>query len=160
MLRFIRNHSASIAILILVAVSVGGIFYAYVKAESERRGREMLRSSGSAPVALLNETDFDWGEIDRSAIAKQDFIIRNSGKSDLTIEEIVTSCSCTTAELLLEGRNATLPAVLLPNGNGIIHVEFDPDAHDSRGSTNRAVRIETNDPDRPFLVINLHAYVR
>ena len=120
----------------------------------------MLRESGNAPVALLNVTEFDWGEIDRTQIVEQDFIISNSGRSNLTITKIVTSCGCTTAELQLKGQGIKLPSVIPPNGKGIIHVEFDPDAHDSRGNTKRAVRIETNDPDNPFLVINLHANVR
>ena len=160
MIRFIRHHSASIAALDLAIIAIGGIASAYMKAEIEREEREVLRTSGRAPAAALNVTEFDWGEISRTQIAQQDFLISNRGNADLTISTIATSCGCTTAQLRLDGNSAELPAILPPNRQGVIHVEFDPDAHDARGDTERAVRIETNDPDQPFLVINLHAYVR
>jgi len=160
MIRFIRHHSASIAALILAIIAIGGIASAYMKAEIEREEREVLRTSGRAPVAVLNVTEFDWGEISRTQIAQQDFLISNRGNLDLTISTIVTSCGCTTAQLRIDGNATALPAALPPSRQGVIHIEFDPDAHDARGDTERAVRIETNDPDQPFLVINLHAYVR
>jgi len=161
---FLRQHSAAAAVLVLVLISLGGILVAYRQSEADRDARSALNSAdGSAPTAVLDATDFDWGEIGRTQIVEHDFTLRNTGlqgTADLVVSEIVTSCGCTTAELRLNGASAVLPANIPPGDSGIVHVVFDPDAHDSRGATERAVRIETNDPRHPFLVITLHAYVR
>jgi len=92
MIRFIRHHSASIAALDLAIIAIGGIASAYMKTEIEREEREILRTSGRAPAAVLNVTEFDWGEISRTQIAQQDFLISNRGNADLTISTIATSC--------------------------------------------------------------------
>jgi len=156
----LKRHSTAIATIALLAAGAAGIVYSYQASMAGQRKREEIRKSGEVPQAVLDVTEFDWGPVDRDTIAEQSFTLRNSGNTPLEITLIVTSCGCTTAELLLGGEPVVLPAVIPPNGEGTIHVKFDPSSMDVRGNAKRAVRIETNDPDRPFLVINLQAYVR
>ena len=155
-----KRHFAGIVTLVLIIAGVGGIVSSYKKATMEQRAREAVRISGEIPQALLNETEFDWGEIDRNTIVEQSFTLSNPSNAPLEITLIVTSCGCTTAELLLEGSPVELPAAIPPGGEGIVRVAFDPASMDVRGDAKRAVRIETNDPENPFLIINLYAHVR
>lgn len=156
----LRRHFTGIVTLVLFATGAAGVAYSYTKATVEERGRETVRTSGAAPEALLEETEFDWGSIDRTTAVEQPFTLRNPSTTPLIVQSIATSCGCTTAQLLLSGTVVDLPAAIPPGGEGTVLVRFDPALHDARGETDRAVRIETNDPERPFLIINLSANVR
>jgi hypothetical protein len=156
----IHRHFAAIAASVLIVASVVGVLYAYRRSAVERAAREELREQGGAPVALLEETEFDWGEVDRNTVVEHDFLLKNPGTVPLVVTAVMTSCSCTTAELQLGGEGVSMPAEVPAGGEGVIHVELDPKLHDVRGDTERAVRIETNDPNRPFLIITLRANVQ
>ena len=155
-----RKNVATWITLLLILAALGGIVVSYQKTMVEQQKREEIRAGENVPVALLNETEFDWGEISRHAIVKQDFILSNPSSSSLEVTKIMTSCGCTTAELWVENIKLDLPASIPPRSEGIVKVAFDPAVMKSRGETKRAVRIETNDPDNPFLIINLQADVQ
>src|SRR3989338_404676 len=110
MLRLIRTHFASFAAIILLIAALGGIVYSYKQSMKELKEIDILKQSGAAPSALLEVTDFDWGEIGLDKVVSQDFVIKNPSSNPLTIKEIATSCGCTTAVLALNGIEAELPA--------------------------------------------------
>lgn len=160
MLHILKQHFAGAVAIALAVAAIAGITFAYRNTSTRERERNALRGIGSTPTAVLSATKFDWGDINRNTIVEASFMLRNEGTAVLNVTFLATSCSCTTAELLIDDAPAPIPAVIPSGGNGVIRVTFDPAAHESRGVTERAVRIETNDPDNPFLVITLHAYVR
>ena len=144
----------------LLLIALIGIVVSYQRTISEQARRSELLLQGNVPVALLDITEFDWGEVSRGSPVEQDFILSNPSATELEITKIMTSCACTTAALWLDGAELGLPAQIPSQGTGIVRVIFDPDFMKSRGVVKRAVRIETNDPVNPFLIINLQANVR
>lgn len=148
------------AAVVLVVISFLGIIYSYQNSVIQKEKLMEVKNSKLVPTAVLDRQKFDWGEIQRGLIAEESFVLSNEGEGPLKINKIVTSCGCTTAELLISDKVVDLPAVINQGAQGIVQVKFDPDAHDSRGEVKRAVRIETNDPEHPFLVINLLAHVK
>lgn len=153
-----RSFSYYFAAL-LVIFGIVGVLYSYVQTRTMLEERQLSQRSGSYPVATLDRTEFDWGKIPRDAVVTQDFLLSNTGSGPLEVTFVATSCGCTTATLLKNDQVLSVPLVLAASDGVTVHVEFDPAAHDSRGDTKRAVRIETNDPSSPFLIINLLADV-
>lgn len=97
--------------------------------------------SNLLPKAETNITEYDFGKIlKEDGIASTDFIINNSGKADLIIGDITTSCGCTSAKI-----DKTTVA---PKDNAIVTVSFDPNFHkEPEGEFSRSIFIPTNDPN-------------
>lgn len=144
----------------MIAIALGGVGFGWQKSRLAAETRATAKQQENVPAATLNETEFDWGKIPREKLAVRDFTLSNAGGAALTVTRVATSCGCTTAELVQNGAPSVIPAEIPAGGSAVIHVVFDPAAHDSRGITKRAVRIETNDPENPFLIINLLADVQ
>lgn len=157
---FLKKHFATIVTLMLILVAISGIVVSYGKTVKSGQKFEEIKALGNGPKAVLDMTDYDWGDIERDKIAEKEFVLKNIGKSDLEISKIMTSCGCTTADLFINKTKIELPARISPGTDAMIFVQFDPEVMDSRGEIKRAVRIETNDPDNPFLIINLKANVK
>ncbi len=157
---FLKKHFFACMVLLLGLIAVGGILSSYQQAAREGQLQKAALKQGNTPIALLNVTSFDWRDIPRHGIVRQEFILKNPSHSSLQITKLVTSCGCTSAELWIQNQKQEIPAEIPSHASGIIKVSFDPDLHASRGVTKRAVRIETNDPKNPFLIINLIANVQ
>jgi len=103
----------------------------------------------NAPQISLDRTEHDFGNVPQfGGVVTADFIITNSGASDLELGQVTTSCSCTTAELssskLAAGETATLKVI------------FDPDFHEEPlDRFKRTVFIPTNDPAQPEAEVNV-----
>jgi hypothetical protein len=153
---FKKNFSTIVA-GILVLASVLGVVYAYFNVRDIVPEGDV---AATAPRIFVSETEYDWGEIPESSPVTKDIVVRNDGKSDLEIGAILTSCACTTFEFFVGDSVREIPVVLSPKEEGVLHIVFDPAVMDSSGEVRRAVRIESNDPTQPFVVINLDAYVQ
>ncbi|MDR7470695.1 MAG: DUF1573 domain-containing protein [Armatimonadota bacterium] len=95
--------------------------------------------------------------------------VSNTGTADLVITEMETSCGCTRAALVVDGRSGpwfgmrghgTWPAGwsarLRPGQQAALLVEYDPNAHGIyRGPIDRAVLIHSNDPRQPHAEVRL-----
>jgi hypothetical protein len=96
----------------------------------------------SQPVMKLSATEHDFGTFKEEAGSqKYDIIITNSGNSPLVIQNIVTSCGCTTPEWSKE----PIPA----GGNGKITAIYDP--KDRPGQFNKTLTVYTN--SKPEMVV-------
>ncbi|UBM61681.1 DUF1573 domain-containing protein [Candidatus Sulfidibacterium hydrothermale] len=51
--------------------------------------------TGDAPVMTFSETEHDFGKLTQGDIVKYTFHFTNTGKSDLKISHVSTSCGCT-----------------------------------------------------------------
>ncbi len=160
LLQRLRENEFSFAALILVLIALVGIGLSYHTVIKDQQAQESAIAEGNTPLAILENNEFDWGNIPRGKPVQKDFVLSNPSDFDLKITKIVTSCGCTTADLWIAEEKQNIPTVIPAQSSGVIKVVFDPDAHNSRGLTKRAVRIETNDPNHPFLIINLLANVQ
>jgi hypothetical protein len=67
------------------------------------------------------------------------------------IQNLVTSCGCTTAELSSN--------VIPPGQRADLTVTFDPDFHPTEGEVVRLVWFATNDPTQPWVEVRFTAEV-
>lgn len=151
--------------IVLFAVA-GGILFWIGKPKGNNMSGEQLvaitRTNGS--VLTAEETFFDFGNISMAAgVVAHDFKIQNSGSSEILIDQIYTSCMCTSASLI-KGDEKKGPFGMPGHGfvpkvgsklgareEAVIKVEFDPTAHGPAGvgPVDRAVYIFQKDTEKP-----------
>ncbi|MBA3074206.1 MAG: DUF1573 domain-containing protein [Anaerolineae bacterium] len=105
------------------------------------------------PKIQLSENFYDFGSVSSTQVLTRTFIISNTGKSPLIIQESYTTCGCTTAEFT---------AKEIPPGKvALMILRFDPAFHKMSGSTvRRGVIIYTNDPEHRTQEIWIQATVK
>jgi len=117
-------------------------------------GLLLAACGGSKQPQITVETiDTDWGHVVNGDILSRDLTVRNDGAAPLVIESVVTSCSCTSAQLS--------PMTIEPGAKGTLHVEFDAGAHgpELTGQLIRQVFITSNDPQQPEAQIEFTVFV-
>lgn len=128
--------------------------------------KEYIRSQAdeNPPELTLDRTKHDFGTIKQSKeIISTEFTIKNTGKADLIIENMDTSCMCTEARLIykgvegpifgmsMHGKNPENFELKIPPGDSaILKVYYDPMAHGKQKrpemKITREVTIISNDP--------------
>ncbi|BBO34287.1 DUF1573 domain-containing protein [Lacipirellula parvula] len=109
------------------------------------RRQENSRSLPSSPRVEIDDRIFDFGERDAGDVVEHAFKLTNSGQETLLINRVLTSCSCTTAEV----GSKSIP----PGGSTTLNVKLD--LHLLRGPQNRSVLVQSNDPRTPALQLDL-----
>jgi len=101
------------------------------------------------PSIAVEPDQFDFGSVRQQSTVSKQFRIRNFGSGSLTIERISASCGCS-AWQLEEGDIA-------PGQGSNLRVSLD--TRDDVGRVERTVLVESNDPERPKLLIRLYATI-
>ncbi len=74
------------------------------------------------PHLVVEPSEYDFGKIKQSGgIVTKEFRVFNNGSENVSIEEVLTSCSCTHAEMDKK--------LLSPGERGTLTVSFDPNYH-------------------------------
>jgi hypothetical protein len=113
---------------------------------------------------------YDLGQISQArGIVTVEMAVTNTGTGDLEISEMETTCGCTRASLIVDGKagpwfgmrgHGDWPtgwsARLRPGQQAVLRVQYDPDAHGVyRGPVDRTVFIYSNDPRQPRAAVRL-----
>lgn len=159
-----KKFLAGVVIFVLVAV-IGGYFVA-----SNIGNSAQVKYNSQAKVEVA-DTYFDWGKIGlNKGNVEKTFEIKSSGKESLTLSNLSTSCMCTTAQLIFEGKTSPVFGMhnqseysleVPPRKSAKLKVVFDPAFHGPSGigPINRQVTVKTNDSDSPELNFMLTAMV-
>ena len=110
----------------------------------------LLVACGGGEANLAVETqELDLGDVPNGTIATRDVAIRNDGDGILVVDNISTSCGCTTATLA--------PMQIAPGETGTLHIEYDAGAHgpELTGPLVRQIFINSNDPNQPEVVVEV-----
>lgn len=109
--------------------------------------------SPDLPQISVESDSFEFGDVVNGTIISREIVIRNTGNSNLLIENISTSCGCTTAEISEKN--------ILPGNTGILLIKFDSGAHgpELEGLLKREIFITSNDPVSPEIKIEFTANV-
>ena len=109
--------------------------------------------SSNQPQVVLETESFDFGDVVNGDVVFKTLLVRNDGKEPLVIDEVSTSCGCTTAIL----EPMTIPA----GGTAALQIEFDYGAHgpDLTGSVIRQIFLTSNDPQQPEVIVEFSANV-
>ncbi len=105
---------------------------------------------GPQPKAVIENPLFDFGTALEGTMVRHVFLIKNTGKGELLIRGIKTSCGCTAA--------APSKNHLAPGEEAQINVGFD--THFQKGHQTRTITAFTNDPDTPEAVMTMQGVVR
>ncbi len=97
------------------------------------------------PRLVLPTNSVELGRISGYEIRTNTFRIANSGGAPLNIKSIVSTCSC------ISGKAS--PTVIQPKAEGLITLRLD--ANLVHGVFKRAVWVETDDPEKPRVMITL-----
>lgn len=161
-----QNKTLIIATVVTLSLLIGGVFVL-----SRQKEEEPLMTNAQTE-AKVEETAHDWGEIKlNGGDVEKVFKITNNGTEDLILTNVVTSCMCTTAQLILDDETSpyfgmhtksSYKLLVPPRKTAQLKVVFDPAYHGPSGvgSITRQVSVETNDPDKPELNFMLTAIVR
>ena len=101
---------------------------------------------GQPPVATVQ---LDLGDVPNGEIVTRNVPVRNAGDAVLVVENISTSCGCTSATLD--------PMQLVPGESGTLRIAYDAGAHgpELTGPMVRQVFINSNDPAQPEVIVEL-----
>lgn len=104
-------------------------------------------ASSSAPRIALDREAHDWGKVPPLSTVETKITLKNTGSQLLTVKRVSTSCGCTKptldAESLRRGEETRMAVSLtIP---------------EKPGPVRHFIRIETNDPSRPKVEVNLFA---
>jgi len=94
----------------------------------------------------------DFGQVKQGEVVATEIAMRNSGKSDLTIEAVSTSCGCTTAQVE--------PKVIPPGGEGRLIIRYDSGVHPDSGPVQLHIYIASNDPFKKEVEVIITANVQ
>ena len=103
----------------------------------------------NAPEAKFSEKTHDFGDIKQGDKKDYTFTLTNSGKSDLIIRNVRSSCGCT----------AVAPAskVIAAGESAPIKVTFN--SRGKRGRQSKTITVITNDPKRPTTMLRITSNV-
>ena len=96
-----------------------------------------------APVLSVDDTEFKFGKINQGEKVEHEYVIKNSGKSNLLIRKVKASCGCTAVQpekkVIAPGESVKIKTVF--NSAGKV------------GNQNKTVTIITNDPKKSKLIL-------
>lgn len=103
-----------------------------------------------APVLKLENADIKFGEMAQTSTLNQSVVIRNTGKSTLSIRALQPNCTCITADA--ESKE------IKPGASSTIKISFAPKGRP--GIQNKSIAVYSNDPQNPVQRITLAGNVR
>jgi hypothetical protein len=105
------------------------------------------------PKISISPTSHDFGDVSvAGGTVTTTMTVENKGLTDLVIDNIETSCMCTTAALVIEDTVSPTYGMNMNDGKhptgwiGILHISYDPTMHgEFRGPLTRTISIFSND---------------
>jgi hypothetical protein len=140
----------------MVKVKLNGVpqqtSYYYVSANLVEDFSMLTREQmTNAPVFKLDKTQVDLGKIAGSTANEVEFKYTNTGKSDLLIRNVRSTCGCTAVQ---EGQQG---APIKPGTSGSIKATFNSGSYN--GKVTKAIYVYTNDPKNSEVILMLNAEV-
>lgn len=164
---------SKIIIGLVVVFSVLAIFGSYFILVSGQKPTPKITTYSSEdkmkPKVVAKSVFADLGSMKVSEDKSVDFVISNSGQKTLQLSGITSSCNCTFAQVIIDGKESDLYGMhapsnfageVLPGKNAKIRVIYRPSVMPVYGDVGREVYVETNDPDNPRLVFKIKANVK
>ena len=106
------------------------------------------------PRIAVEPTGFDFGRVLQQRTLQKEFKVRNFGSADLVIENVSTTCGCTTTD---SAGQPIQNKVIKPGGSMPMTVKLETRTSD--GKLARSVLIRSNDTAKPMLELKVEATV-
>lgn len=102
------------------------------KTETVTRGAAGVAKKGAS--LKVDNPNFDFGSIHEDDVVPHTFVIRNTGSTELVIDNVKPSCGCTMVDIPLEA--------IPPGGTSEISVKFN--SHGKAGTQRKTIEVFTN----------------
>jgi hypothetical protein len=111
----------------------------------EQQSQE-VSDSNLSPLLLLDKTEIDLGDVQKSTPISSNVLLINAGTADLVIKKIKAPCACTTYNIKDE-------TVIYAGESRELLIEFNPTGYE--GKVNKSIILFTNDNNFPEVVITI-----
>lgn len=162
-----NNKKTVIGFIVITLLILGGGIYFL---SSTTSAPAQITASQNAKVQVDQKT-FDWGNIPYSGgNATKTFTIKNTGTDTLKLTGVKTSCTCTKAQVAIDGKTSPYFSMhstsgwvgeVAPGKEAQLSVIFDPAFHGPSGvgPVERLISVETNDVQNPKIEFSLKGVV-
>ena len=104
-----------------------------------------------APKIEFDNINYNFGEVTEGETVVHKFKFKNTGKSDLIIRKVKSSCGCTATlvgdKIIKKGKGSYIEAKFNTQGRG-------------GKKQYKTITVITNDPERPQIILKLHGFVK
>ncbi len=128
----------------------------------EVKSELIRRAPADRPKIVINPDRHDFGDVSvAEGVVSITMTVTNEGKTDLVLNNIETSCMCTTGQLIVNGRGSPLFGMnmgdgkhptgwsdtIAPGQSSELRIYYNPTMHEElRGPLERNIRVFSNDP--------------
>lgn len=112
-------------------------------------GAQAQGKTVAAPKIEIAAETRDMGTVPKGQVIETDFVIKNTGGSDLVISDARPSCGCTVSNF---------DKLIKPGAEGKVHTSVDTKSF--AGPISKSVLVVSNDPDRPQMNLFVKAIVK
>ena len=164
--------NSKILIIGLIAFSLVAIVGSYFFLVGGQKPQPTIASYSVSdkerPKVEIKTTSSDLGKMKVSEDRSANFKIKNIGQKPLQLSNISSSCNCTFAQVVINGKESDLFGMhnisdfageVLPGKEAIIKVTYRPSIMPVYGPVEREVYVSTNDPDNQKLIFKVKATV-
>jgi len=103
----------------------------------------------AAPVVTYDSDSFDFGDIKPGTRVEHTFNLKNTGKRDLLIRDVKSSCGCT----------AVSPSKNLVASNESVPLKVVFDSTGKSGRQSKTITVITNDPKNPTTILRISSNI-
>jgi hypothetical protein len=137
--------------------------FASEEVKEEVREYKLAHAPAERPQIVLEPQKVDLGDVStKGGKVETSLTITNAGQKDLVIENLSTSCGCTTVSVINNGQEGPIfgtgtpsegwSTTIQPGDTAELRVYYDPTFHqDAQGPMMREVYISSNDPVDPVI---------
>lgn len=145
-----KNKGTIVFVVIFVAIVFGVAAWAMIIDNQEQT------ASDSGAEISIEPASFNFNKVSqKEGVVSTNFTVTNPGTSDLIIDDMLSSCSCTSATLTVNGQTSpsfgmhnnpsNWSVTIEPGRSAELKVSYDPDVHkDFRGLATREITIFSN----------------
>lgn len=106
-------------------------------------GLVLLPTAGAAPIMVIDDSEYFFGQVQNTETISHDFILTNEGDAPLHISAVRSDCGCVVATLARD--------TLIPGESVALGAKFN--LKNRAGPQVRRIVVESNDRDQPRLVL-------
>lgn len=165
------NSKIIIGSIVVSAVIL--VFGAYSVGQGSKTPSVVISSYNSTdqskPKAEIPQSSADLGPMKVSDEKSNDFMIKNSGDKPLQLSNIKSSCGCTVARIVIDGKESEEFGMhsqgseifeIAPQKSAIVRITYRPFVMPVYGFVEREVYVQTNDPLNPNLTFKVTTNVK